>query len=119
MMSTLKDKNQDENSTILKSAVLDFDESPSVDFPSVDFNTSPILIGKTKFEILPGVKNIMITGGAGFIASYVVRHFTIQYPEYNIISYDKLDYCSSTNNTLCLDNMPNFTFEKGDITGMF
>jgi hypothetical protein len=59
----------------------------------------PIFIGSTKFPVLPDAKNIMITGGAGFIASYVVRHFTIQYPEYKVISYDKLDYCASKNNT--------------------
>lgn len=61
-------------------------------------------------------KNILITGGAGFIASYVVRHFTLQYPEYNVISYDKLDYCASRNNTAALDDKPNFFFEQGDIT---
>ncbi len=83
----------------------------------VDFKTSPIFIGQTKFDPLPDAKNILITGGAGFIASFVVRHFTIQYPEYNIISYDKLDYCASTNNTLSLEDLPNFIFEKGDITG--
>jgi len=82
----------------------------------VDFKTSPIFIGQTKFDPLPDAKNILITGGAGFIASFVVRHFTIQYPEYNIISYDKLDYCASTNNTLSLEDLPNFIFEKGDIT---
>jgi hypothetical protein len=83
------------------------------------FKTSPLFIGQTKFTPLAGVKNILITGGAGFIASYVVRHFVHQYPEYNIISYDKLDYCASTNNHLALENCANFSFEKGDITGTF
>jgi dTDP-glucose 4,6-dehydratase len=45
-----------------------------------------------------------------------VRHFVHQYPEYNIISYDKLDYCASRNNTNALEGRPNFTFEQGDIT---
>ena len=58
----------------------------------------------------------MITGGAGFIASYVVRHFVIQYPEYNIVCYDKLDYCASLNNIKALEEHANFSFEQGDIT---
>jgi dTDP-glucose 4,6-dehydratase len=76
----------------------------------------PVFIGSTKFTPLPGTKSILITGGAGFIASYVVRHFTVQYPEYNVICYDKLDYCSSMNNFEALQGKPNFVFEKGDIT---
>eukprot|EP00158_Paraphelidium_tribonemae_P001595 Partr_v1_DN24582_c0_g1_i1_m19840 putative Polysaccharide biosynthesis protein len=76
----------------------------------------PIYIGSTKFAPIPDCKVIMITGGAGFIASYVVRHFVLQYPEYTIVSYDKLDYCASVNNTAALDSKPNFRFEQGDIT---
>ena len=83
------------------------------------FKSSPLFIGQTKFTPLPEVKSILITGGAGFIASYVVRHFVHQYPEYKVVSYDKLDYCASTNNHLALDDCPNFIFEKGDITGRF
>ncbi|KAJ3310202.1 hypothetical protein HDV04_005219 [Boothiomyces sp. JEL0838] len=77
---------------------------------------SPVLIGSTRFPPRDDIKTILITGGAGFIASYVVRHFTIQYPEYNVVCYDKMDYCASYNNIACLDGYPNFTFEKGDIT---
>ncbi|KAF5121162.1 Trifunctional UDP-glucose 4,6-dehydratase/UDP-4-keto-6-deoxy-D-glucose 3,5-epimerase/UDP-4-keto-L-rhamnose-reductase RHM1 [Metarhizium anisopliae] len=59
----------------------------------------------------------MITGGAGFIASWVVRHLTLSYPHaYNIISFDKLDYCSALNNTRALNDERNFTFYQGDIT---
>ena len=59
----------------------------------------------------------MITGGAGFIASWVVRHLTLEYTnDYRIISFDKLDYCASLNNTAQLDKEPNFEFYKGDIT---
>ena len=76
----------------------------------------PTFIGSTKFEPKAGIKNIMITGGAGFIASYVVRHFAIQYPHYFIVCYDKLDYCSSTKNFASLEGKDNFAFERGDIT---
>ncbi|KUI60358.1 hypothetical protein VP1G_07561 [Cytospora mali] len=78
---------------------------------------APVLIGTTKFEPLPDVKNIMITGGAGFIACWLVRHLTLTYPHaYNIVSFDKIDYCSSLNNTRMLNEKRNFTFYQGDIT---
>ncbi|KAF2962679.1 hypothetical protein GQX73_g10896 [Xylaria multiplex] len=80
--------------------------SPNRKKPSRFFNDygvwkeAPILVGSTKFEPLPEAKNIMITGGAGFIACWLVRHLTLTYPHaYNIVSFDKLDYCSSLNNT--------------------
>ncbi|ENH75981.1 Putative rhamnose biosynthetic enzyme 1 [Fusarium oxysporum f. sp. cubense race 1] len=78
---------------------------------------APILTGSTKFEPQQDVKNIMITGGEGFIASWLVRHLVLTYPgTYNVISFDKLDYCSSLNNTRALREKPNFTFYQGDIT---
>ncbi|OCK75062.1 dTDP-D-glucose 4,6-dehydratase [Lepidopterella palustris CBS 459.81] len=78
---------------------------------------APILIGTTKFDPLPDVRNIMVTGGAGFIACWFVRHLTLTYPDdYNVVSFDKLDYCATLNNTRVLDDCPNFTFEHGDIT---
>ncbi|KAI0598508.1 dtdp-glucose-dehydratase [Biscogniauxia sp. FL1348] len=78
---------------------------------------APVLIGSTKFDPLPDVKNIMITGGAGFIACWLVRHLTLTYPHaYNVVSFDKLDYCSSLNNTRMLNDKRNFTFYHGDIT---
>ncbi|KAI9833949.1 MAG: hypothetical protein M1819_003458 [Sarea resinae] len=77
----------------------------------------PIFKGTTHFEPLPDVKNIMITGGAGFIASWLVRHLVLTYPDnYNIISFDKLDYCASLHNTRMLEKLPNFSFFHGDIT---
>ncbi|KAL2181317.1 uncharacterized protein P884DRAFT_295644 [Thermothelomyces heterothallicus CBS 202.75] len=81
------------------------------------WNEAPVLIGTTKFEPLPDVRNIMITGGAGFIACWLVRHLTLTYPHaYNIVSFDKLDYCSSLNNTRVLNDRRNFTFYQGDVT---
>ena len=60
----------------------------------------------------------MITGGAGFIASYLVRHLTLNYPSYRIISFDKIDYCATLNNTHCLDSSHNFKFVYGDVTNI-
>lgn len=77
---------------------------------------APLLKGTTSFPPLPDVKNIMVTGGEGFIASWVVRHLVTTYEAYNIISFDKLDYCSSLNNTRMLDRYPNFKYFHGDIT---
>ncbi|KAF3223523.1 hypothetical protein TWF106_004914 [Orbilia oligospora] len=78
---------------------------------------APLLLGSTKFEPLPDVHNIMITGGAGFIACWLVRHLTVTYPQsYKIVSFDKLDYCASLNNTRMLNDKSNFEFYHGDIT---
>lgn len=50
-------------------------------------------------------------------ACWVVRHLALTYPQaYNIISFDKLDYCSTLNNTNFLEGQSNFTFYQGDIT---
>jgi UDP-glucose 4,6-dehydratase len=59
--------------------------------------------------------NILITGGAGFIASHVVVRLVTQHPEYNIVSLDKLDYCSSLKNVEHLNAYKNYFFVKGDI----
>ncbi|KAF2654205.1 NAD(P)-binding protein [Lophiostoma macrostomum CBS 122681] len=78
---------------------------------------APVLKGSTRFEPLADARNILVTGGAGFIACWFVRHLTLTYPDhYNVISFDKLDYCATLNNTRVLDDSPNFTFEQGDIT---
>ncbi|PGH02434.1 dTDP-glucose 4,6-dehydratase [Polytolypa hystricis UAMH7299] len=74
------------------------------------------LIGYTRFEPRSDVKNILITGGAGFIGSWVTRHMVVQYPEYNIVCFDKLDLVSSMANINCLKAFPNFQFVHGDIT---
>mmetsp|Transcript_16266 Transcript_16266/g.23923 ORF Transcript_16266/g.23923 Transcript_16266/m.23923 type:complete len:378 (+) Transcript_16266:226-1359(+) len=60
-------------------------------------------------------KNIFLTGGAGFIASHVAILLCKKYPEYNIVVYDKLDYCSCLKNLDELKDLPNFKFVKGDI----
>lgn len=60
-------------------------------------------------------RNILITGGAGFIGSHVVRLFVNKYPEYNIINLDKLTYAGNLANLKDIENKPNYTFVKADI----
>jgi len=60
-------------------------------------------------------KNVLITGGAGFIASHVVIRFVKKYPHYKIVNLDKLDYCSSLLNLKDIENAPNYKFVKGNI----
>lgn len=59
--------------------------------------------------------NILITGGAGFIGSHVVRHFVNKYPEYNIINLDKLTYAGNLANLTDIESKPNYKFIKADI----
>lgn len=60
-------------------------------------------------------KNILITGGAGFIGSHVVRHFVKKYSDYLIINIDKLTYAGNLENLNDIENLPNYKFVKGDI----
>jgi dTDP-glucose 4,6-dehydratase len=60
-------------------------------------------------------KNILITGGAGFIGSHVVRLFVNKYPEYNIINLDKLTYAGNLANLKDIEDRPNYRFIKADI----
>lgn len=60
-------------------------------------------------------KNILITGGAGFIGSHVVRLFVNKYPEYRIVNFDKLTYAGNLNNLKDIDQKENYVFVKGDI----
>ena len=60
-------------------------------------------------------RNILITGGAGFIGSHVVRLFVNKYPEYHIINLDKLTYAGNLANLKDIENRENYTFVKADI----
>ncbi len=66
--------------------------------------------------MLKNGSNIVITGGAGFIGSHVVRLFVTQYPQYNIINVDALTYAGNLENLSDVKDAPNYTFCKLDIT---
>ena len=61
------------------------------------------------------MKTILITGGAGFIGSHVVRLFVNKYPDYKIINLDKLTYAGNLENIRDIEAKPNYEFVKGDI----
>jgi dTDP-glucose 4,6-dehydratase len=61
------------------------------------------------------MKTILITGGAGFIGSHVVRRFVSQYPDYQIVNLDALTYAGNLENLRDVENAANYTFVKGDI----
>lgn len=63
-------------------------------------------------------RNILITGGAGFIGSHVVRLFVNKYPDYNIVNLDKLTYAGNLANLKDVEDKPNYTFVKADIADL-
>jgi dTDP-glucose 4,6-dehydratase len=62
------------------------------------------------------MRTLLITGGAGFIGSHVVRLFVTKYPEYRIVNLDALTYAGNLENLVDVKDKPNYVFEKGDIT---
>ncbi len=62
------------------------------------------------------MKNILITGGAGFIGSHVIRFFVNKYPDYKIYNLDALTYAGNLENLKDVDSKPNYKFLNGDIT---
>ncbi|MCU0464868.1 MAG: dTDP-glucose 4,6-dehydratase [Anaerolineae bacterium] len=61
------------------------------------------------------MKNLLVTGAAGFIGSAFARYMVAKYPHYNIIVYDKLTYAGNLDNLLPIDDEDNYRFERGDI----
>ena len=63
-------------------------------------------------------KHVLITGGAGFIGSHLVRHFVNQYPGYDIVNLDALTYAGNLANLSDIEDKPNYTFVKADINDL-
>ncbi len=64
------------------------------------------------------MRNILITGGAGFIGSHVVRLFVNKYPDYHIVNLDKLTYAGNLANLKDIEDKPNYTFIRADIADL-
>ena len=70
---------------------------------------------KIRYISMEFKRNIIITGGAGFIGSHVVRLFVRRYPEYRIINVDKLTYAGNLANLADVEGEPNYVFVKADV----
>ena len=70
---------------------------------------------RTHYHTLFHMRTIVITGGAGFIGSHVVRLFVNKYPDYRIINLDKLTYAGNLANLKDIEDRPNYTFVRMDI----
>ena len=64
-------------------------------------------------------RNILITGGAGFIGNHVVRLFVNKYPDYHIVNLDKLTYAGNLANLSDIEDRPNYTFVRADIADLY
>lgn len=85
----------------------------------LDENTLNVIkqeICDKKLKVNYRPRNIVVTGGCGFIGSHMVIHLVKTYPQYNIINIDKLDYCSSLKNLDEIKNYPNYKLYLADIT---
>jgi len=61
------------------------------------------------------MKNLLITGGAGFIGANFVHYLLATHPDYNVVVYDKLTYAGNLNNLAAVSDNPRYTFIRGDI----
>ena len=62
-----------------------------------------------------GKRNLLVTGGAGFIGSHVVRLLVDKYPDYSIVNLDKLTYAGNLANLRDVEHKPNYRFVRADI----
>ena len=74
-----------------------------------------VCVNNKEYYFMNFKKSILVTGGAGFIGSHVVRLFVNKYPEYRIVNLDKLTYAGNLANLKDIESASNYVFEKADI----
>lgn len=89
---------------------------PKRDLSCITFIFDPLQHPKTLF--MSSTHAILVTGGAGFIGSHVVRRLVRRYPSYTIVNYDALTYAGNLDNLTDISSASNYVFEKGDINDM-